>query len=126
MFARVPVPWGPEPKSQVVSGLTVSTWVNYDAQPPKPQYFEDLFHSSFEIAVLIRNPPIPLALQKLALYEVPPDRRWAITRGIIEAYAPEPSKPQMAPLPFKVLSVLEQRAQEWRLEREREEVKPSK
>jgi hypothetical protein len=128
MLARVPVPWGSEPKAQVVSGLTVSSWVVPDAQPRKRRYFEDLFRADLEISLLIRNPPVPLALKALLLAdeELPPDLRWAVTRGVIRAYAPAEYKPQLTALPEPTPMDLDLRAPEWGVIEERKAEPPAR
>jgi hypothetical protein len=115
MFARVPVPWGPEPKAQIVSGTASSAWVVADQEPAKPVYFDDLFPTDLGIAVLVRNPPVPLALKGLIVAEedLPPDLKWAVTRGIVKALAPKAAKPQLMALPPDQLSVLDLPPQQW-------------
>jgi hypothetical protein len=99
---RVAVPWGPEPKAQVVSGLGKrSSWIHGDDPPPKKLYFEDLFHDEVEIAVFIKNPPTPLALQKLTIVDERPDLSW----GTVKTFTPRPNRVQMAALPSGGLSV---------------------
>jgi hypothetical protein len=109
------VPWGPEPKAQIVSGTTSSHWVNYDAEPPKRLYFDDLLKTNVEIAVLVRNPPVPLALQRLIVSEaeLPPDVKLAVSKGIIEVFAPKAVRPQMAALPESALSVSDLPVAQW-------------
>jgi hypothetical protein len=115
MFARVPTPWGAEPKAQIVSGTAASVWVLADQEPPKPVYFDDLFPTDLGIAVLVHNPPVPLALKGLIVSEedLPPDLKWAVTRGVIKALAPKAFRPQMAARPGYELSVLDLQPQAW-------------
>jgi hypothetical protein len=98
-----------------VSGTASSIWLVYDEEPRKPVYFDDLFPTDLGIAVLVRNPPVPLALQRLVVAEedLPPDLKWAVTRGIVKAFAPKALRPQMAALPSDELSVLDLPPQQW-------------
>jgi len=84
MFARVPVPWGPEPKAQIVSGLSGRhVFVNPDAEQPIRKAFEDLFSQDLNIFFLVRNPPVPLALRKYVSAQAP-----TIVKASIKALAP--------------------------------------
>jgi hypothetical protein len=126
--ARVPVPWGAEPKAQAFSGLTTSSWIVPDLEVRPRRYFEDLFRGELEISVLIRNPPVPLALERLTLApdELPPDLKWAVTRGVIRALSPQPIRVQMTALPPDDLSLLDLPVQHWGAIEEREAEPPAR
>jgi len=113
--ARVPTPWGKQPKAQLVSGLTVSSWVTPDIEPRRRRYFEDLFQADVEIAVLVRHPPAPLALERLLVTAaaLPPDVRWGFGRGLIRVLAPKPARPVLHALPGDELTVPSLPRQQW-------------
>lgn len=102
MYARVPVPWGPEPKAQLVSGLAAPhAWINPDAPKPIRRAFEDLFCGPLNILFLVKNPPVPLALRKFVLEQAP-----TIVRGVISAAAPTPPRSLVSARPSLAAAML--------------------
>jgi len=104
MYARVPVPWGPEPKAQIVSGLSGRhVFVNPDAEKPIRRAFEDLFEQSLNLFFLVRNPPVPLALRKYISVQAP-----TIVRASIKALAPRETRTAVTARPSLSAALLPQ------------------
>ena len=110
MYARVPVPWGPEPKAQIVSGFGGRhVFVNPNAEQPIRRAFEDLFSQDLNILFLVRNPPVPLALRKYVSVQAP-----TIVRASIKALAPRETRTAVTARPSLSAALLaEFRRLEW-------------
>ena len=96
MYARIPVPWGDEPKTQIVDGMQYG---GFDSNKPviRKKRFEDLFPVSLDVLLLVKNPPIPVHLKKLILSdeEMPIRLDWAVARGVVKAVAPKRARSQV-------------------------------
>jgi len=123
MFARIPVPWGDEPKTQVVDGLSYGGFT-YDKPARKTHFFEDLF-GDLDLTLLVKNPPVPIHLRKLVLSDeaMPAHLDWAVVRGQVRARAPdprasavtartrsEPAFPLLSPAEWKLIEALKAEA----------------
>lgn len=106
LLARVPVPWGSEPKAQTVYGLTKGTsWYNPSHKPIPVRDFESDVDIDVVYKTLVSTPSSRPPQQEIPLVLV----KWAVLRGMLKSAAPpNQSKLQVMAFPKSQTSWVEQ------------------